>query len=265
MRTFFNPDGEVITPGLSFTGEINGESVLVKPDAWTFGLTFLESRGVTYTDDFPNITGETPTSEVVAAIKESDKSTALLELTSIEEEGFEFSGVYVSYTSQDLELIARQKQFFALENDPNASDILRFVNGSELAVTPSTVDSLLLTSFSQSRQARQHYENTLLAIEGSNTPENYRFQGDTASTPETLETQLRGSLRFTLTAEGAPEGDEYFELRLGGQTILSQSGLPSTSEVSDAIVGQYNSLTVDYFCGGSGHNAEFYVLDIENI
>lgn len=263
MRTFSAPGGETVTPGQPFIGTINGEEVLVSKDAWTYGLTFLESRGLTYVDDFSNETGDYTISELVALVKEYDRGISLVELDFVRASGFDYSGTEISFTDLDLETIARQKAFFDAEGLPSASDVLRFENGAEVSVTPANIDALLVAAFAESRQARQDHDDRLVAIEGVGTSENHRFQGDTEGDYEVLSTQLRGNLLFTLTTEGVPEGDESFELRIDGKAILAQTGLPNTSETAEVVVGQYNTLTVEYYCGGTGNNAEFYVLDIE--
>lgn len=103
-----------------------------------------------------------------------------------------------------------------------------------------------------------------LVADENSTPFSQSFRSE-AGTDGVVETAVVssgpvGNVTMTLSATGAPEGDEYCRVTVNDQVVLEMSGLPATP-VSYSFFRLYSDeIEIEYRCGGSAGPVEAYAL-----
>lgn len=144
MNSYKNHSGRPLTFGQRFIGQLDNVEVWVTPDQWEFGDAFLQSRGVVITDD-------SPTAQEIADAAAEEQDTQKLDQLSEGVRSFAFESNNYDYAPQDIKKVSSLRVLYGVEQDPLASDTIRFTSGDEIAITPANVDNVLLAIQTQER------------------------------------------------------------------------------------------------------------------
>lgn len=254
MRTFFDAFGNEITEGQDFAapGSQPNEFTLLPGSEWDRGPEALKQYGITWVDDPPL----TPFQEYEL---EANRLKALAFDQMQESRQFTFGGKTLTFDAQDIAELAMLKAMYDLDSDPNQEDTIWFANGEALTLTPATLPSVIESVKTAKRNLQAVFDFQANVLDGSSEPETYQYQGETT---EPVPTRLIGGINIDVNAQGVPEGDEYFRLLHNGDVVVSLTGLPTEQTLASIIFTPGDSLEADYFCGGNGHNFEFFNLTL---